>query len=188
MTASTFKILKPCLQCGNMFEAQKRTTKYCSHKCNSRHYKIRKRLEVKEQVEKEALGQTKVKPKVNALSLALIKEKEYLSVLEVATLFSCSKMTVYRMINQNQLNANNLCERLTRVKRSDIDKLFTKPIITRENELKVENCYLMEQITERYNVSRNTIYNYCKKHNIQRLKSKGKTYYSMYDIDRLFKQ
>lgn len=30
-----------------MFEAQKTITAYCSHKCNSQHYKLKKKLERK---------------------------------------------------------------------------------------------------------------------------------------------
>ena len=36
---------KICLFCRKEFEAQKRTTKYCSHQCASRAYKVRKRNE-----------------------------------------------------------------------------------------------------------------------------------------------
>jgi excisionase family DNA binding protein len=167
-----------------MFEAQKRTTKYCSHKCNSKHYKIRKRLEVKKEVEGEVNQQ--IKPKVNALSMALIKGKEFLTVNEVAHLLNCSKMTVYRMIKEKSINSYNLSKRLTRIKRSDIEILFEKKTTIPVKELTIDDCYIMEQIINKFNVSRNTIYNYVSKHGIKRIKQDGVTYYSIQDIERIF--
>lgn len=122
MSASTFRITKQCVNCGSIFEAQKTTTKYCSHKCNQRHYKLRKKLEKKGVVEKELVNH--FKPTSNALSIAHIKEKDYLTVKEVSTLIGCSTKTVYRMIDNKVLKAINLNEKLTRIKREDIEQLF----------------------------------------------------------------
>ncbi|RLZ09731.1 hypothetical protein EAH69_08055 [Faecalibacter macacae] len=61
MSEANIKILKQCLNCGNMFEAHKTTTKYCTHKCNSQHYKLRKRLEQKSEIEQAPILNTKFK-------------------------------------------------------------------------------------------------------------------------------
>ncbi len=122
MSKTIFTILRQCEHCGNMFESQKRTTRFCAHRCAARNYKLRKRLESKKQVETDTLQ--RIKPKVNALNLELIKKKEYLTVPEVALLFSCSKKTIYRMIEAKEIKANNLLERMTRIERKSIDKLF----------------------------------------------------------------
>lgn len=184
MSKANFTILKQCEHCAKMFEAQKRTTRFCSSRCYSANYKMRKRQEVKEEV--EAQTRQKLTPKIKARDLATIKEKVFLTVADVALLFGCSTKTVYRMIQANDLNATNLCERLTRISLKDIEKLFDKPTPKKPKELSQTDCYLMEEITEKYNVSRNTIYNYGNKHNIQRLKQNGITYYSKTDIDNLF--
>ena len=186
MSRSNFVILKQCEHCAKMFEAQKRTTRFCSPKCNSANYKLRKRQEVKAETETEQ--RLKLKPKVKALDLATIKEKEFLSVAEVSKLFGCSKQTIYRMIEANEIKALNLSKKLTRIRRKDIDGLFETPKKERPKTLTPENCYTMDQIVRRYNVSRNTIYAYGKKHNIERLKRNGITYYSKTDIDNLFYQ
>ena len=189
MTASTFTILRQCINCGQMFESKKTTTKYCSHKCNQKHYKLRKKLEKKERSENLLTAQStaqKLKPKVKALNYAFIKEKEFLSVREVAYLFNCNIKTVYRMIENNNINAVNLNDRMTRIKRTDIDLLFINSKKEKPTNLTVYNSYLMTEIVEKYKVSRNTIYNYGKKHNIRRMKHNGKTYYSKADIDNLF--
>ncbi len=190
MTASTFTILRQCVNCGQMFESRKTTTKYCSHSCNKKHYnKLRKKLEKKERIETTLIAQSTaqiLKPKIKALNYALIKDKEFLNVKEVAYLFNCNTKTVYRMIDNCNVNAVNLNERLTRIRRVDIDLLFEEAKKEKPKKLTIHNCYLMNEIIEKYKVSRNTIYNYGKKHNIQRIKQGGKTYYSKADIDNLF--
>lgn len=184
MSKANFTLLKQCEHCAEMFEAQKRTTRFCSHKCNSANYKLRKRQELKKEVETET--KQKLKPKVKAFDLAMIKEKEFLTVTEVSKLFGCSKKTVYRMIEANEINANNLSERLTRIRRKDIEQLFETTKKEAPKEITPENCYQMNEIIKQYGVSRNTIYNYVGKYNIQRLKQNGITYYSKSDIDNLF--
>lgn len=189
MAKATFTIIRQCEECGSMFEAQKRTTRFCSHRCNQRNYKLRKKLERKKEVEAETFKQQRLKPKVKALNLEVIKQKEFLTVKEVAALFGCSKRTVYRMIDGNQLHAVNLSQKLTRIRRKDIEQLFNRPKqIEPPKELKKDDCYRMNEITEKYKVSRNTIYNYQRKHNIPKLRIEGKTYYSKFHIDNLFRQ
>lgn len=56
--------------------------------------------------------------------LEILNSKKILTVEEVASLLSCSKKSVYRFINNGTIDAVNLGDRLTRIKRSDIDKLF----------------------------------------------------------------
>ncbi|WP_094745933.1 helix-turn-helix domain-containing protein [Vaginella massiliensis] len=184
MSKANFTILKQCEHCAEMFEAQKRTTRFCSHKCASRNYKLRKRQELKKEVEQET--KQKLKPKIKAFDLATIKEKEFLTVAEVAKLFGCSKQTIYRMIETNEIHALNLNKKLTRIRRKDIEQLFEQTKKKAPKVLTPEQCYQMGEIIEKYKVSRNTIYNYGNKHNIQRLKLNGITYYSKTDIDNLF--
>ena len=182
MSTSNFTILKQCEHCAEMFEAQKRTTRFCSHKCSSANYKLRKRQEVRKKVEAESIKRIKVK----AFDFAALKEKEFLTVSEVSRLFNCSKKTVYRMIEAKELNANNLSIRLTRIRRKDIEQLFNPIKQENTNKLTSENCYRMDDIITKYNVSRNTVYGFGAKYNIERLKQNGITYYSKVDIDNLF--
>lgn len=57
-------------------------------------------------------------------NIETIKSKEFLTVREVAILLSCSVRTVYYYIESGTIKAVNLSQRLTRIKRTDIDKLF----------------------------------------------------------------
>ncbi|MBK7097041.1 MAG: helix-turn-helix domain-containing protein [Sphingobacteriales bacterium] len=54
----------------------------------------------------------------------MIKDKEFLTVKEVATLFGCSRPTIYKLIKTGKLKAKNIGEKQTYIRRSDIDKLF----------------------------------------------------------------
>ena len=76
MSTTNIKILKQCLNCGNMFEAQKITTKYCSHKCNSQHYKLRKRLEIKKEIEVDTKEKINSNFKAKTTQLDLLKIKD----------------------------------------------------------------------------------------------------------------
>lgn len=124
MSKANIKILKQCLNCGNMFEAHKTTTKYCTHKCNSQHYKLRKRLEQKTEIEQAPINNTKFKSVTKQLDLISIINKEYLTTKEVAYLLNCNTKTIHRLIKQNIIKSTNLGERLTRIKRIDIESLF----------------------------------------------------------------
>ena len=187
MAASTFRISKHCLLCGNLFEAQKVSTKYCSNKCSSRHYKIRERLERKEKAE-ETLNQPEAfKPLVKAINKAALFDKVFLNVKDLATLFECSRKMVYSLMENGIIPAKRLSERKTLIRRTDIDKLFEAPAKLKvPAKITISDCYTMEQITSKYGIARNTIYGYGSKYNIQKLKNKGITYYSKRDIDNLF--
>ncbi|MBX2887056.1 MAG: helix-turn-helix domain-containing protein [Ferruginibacter sp.] len=187
MSASTFKILKQCSMCSNMFEAQKVSTLYCSHKCNSRHYKLKKKLERKQQAEAPIRQPETFKPLAKAMNKAALFDKVFLSVKDIAVLFECSRKMVYTLIENDIIPAKRLSERKTLIKRSDIEKLFETPKKQQAPKvLKIEDCYTMEQLTNKYSIARNTIYGYVSKHNIHRVKEKGITYYSKTDIDNLF--
>ncbi|MCC6186371.1 MAG: helix-turn-helix domain-containing protein, partial [Chitinophagaceae bacterium] len=177
MSASNFKILKQCVMCGNRFEAQKVSTLYCSHKCNSKHYKLKKRLELKGQAEIQVEQTDLFKPKVSALSRAEIMDKEFIRVKELAMLFTCSTKTIYSMINSGVIPAIKLTDRKTLIRVSDINRLFEKNKVEKGNILTIENCYTMEQLTKKYSVSRNTIYGLVGKRDIERIKENGITYY-----------
>ena len=186
MTKANFTIIRQCEQCSNMFESQKRTTRFCSDKCNSQNYKMRKRLELKRDIEKIPFQTQRLRPKVKAFSLELIAGKEYLTVTEVSVLFGCSKDTIYRMIKADQIKATNLSEKLTRIRKKDIESLFEAPKKQTSYILNVSECYNMNQIVSKYSISRHTIYNNVSKHNIKRIKQNGITFYSKSDIDNLF--
>ena len=114
------EVLRICQYCNSEFTAHTTVTKYCSHKCNQRAYKARKREERIKLSNKETT-QIKNQP------IAQLKSKEFLTVPEVAQLLNCSVRSAYYHIKNGTISAVNLGQRMTRVKRSTIDNLFEKP-------------------------------------------------------------
>lgn len=115
--STKIEVQRICEYCGKQFLAKTTVTKYCSHRCNQRDYKAKHRKNKIQKSNKET---------VEAINRPIerIKAKEFLTVGDVSKLLDCSKRTVYYLIENGKLNAVNLGERMTRIRRSDIDNLF----------------------------------------------------------------
>lgn len=124
MSKSTFRILKQCGMCGQMFEAQKVSTKYCSHRCSAGHYKLRLKLARKANAEAQLVQPVAFKPKTNAISRAAIREKDFLTVPELAALLGCSKPTAYKMVRSGNIKAVNIAQKKTLISKAALEKLF----------------------------------------------------------------
>jgi len=118
--SSNIKVQRICEHCGTEFTARTTVTKYCSHRCASLANKAKKRAE-KVQKSNTETKQIKIKP------IEELKAKEFLTVREVAQLLNCSVRSAYYYIESGTISAVNLGQRMTRVKRSEIDKLFDQP-------------------------------------------------------------
>ena len=130
--SSTIKLPKFCDHCGKAFIAQKTTTQFCGHPCASRAYKKRKREEkVNAEFKNQQSKIISPTPVVATETLSNpiagnhinLREKEFLSILEVATLLGASRWTIQRMIKSNRLPVAKLGSR-TIIKRASIDNLF----------------------------------------------------------------
>ena|SRR5690606_1267864 len=170
--SSNIKIQRICQYCNNEFTARTTVTKYCSHKCASRAYKDRAR---KKKVEK---SNTETK-KVIAQPVEVAKAKEFLTVRDVSILLDCSIRTAYRLIDNGTIKAVNLAERLTRVKRSELNKLLGQPKPKPEFEkvgFDISECYTITEVQQKFNISSGALYQLIKRNNIPKL-SKGKFVY-----------
>ena len=85
MTASKIPIKKVCEHCKQEFVAWKTTTKYCSHQCNSRAYKSKRR---EERVQRTEVNEQEKKVKD-------LIDKPYLSIAEAGRLLGISRHTIY---------------------------------------------------------------------------------------------
>lgn len=182
MTGSKIKIRKNCEWCGEEFLAQKTTTRYCSHKCNSRAYKAASRENRVKKVEIQAAIQK---------SVDNIKNKEYLSVLEVSKLIGVTFQSVYKMIYAGHLKASKISSRLSFIKKSDVDAMFeSNPYLKREKDIDlnitITEFYTTAEIKEKFNIGETWIFSIAKKHNIPKTFNKGKTYWSKTHIDKYF--
>lgn len=105
--SSNIRIEKICIFCKEKFIAKTFSTKYCSHKCNSRDYK-RKIKEEKIQNSKEQF-QTEMKLKeLKVVNLEDIEKKFYLTVKEVCLIMSISESTVRKLIKSGFIKTTRL--------------------------------------------------------------------------------
>lgn len=103
--STNLHIPKTCEYCGNLFTARTTVTRYCSHKCNSRHYKQIKREEKVKQALRETHNQATTTPQVVETSTINVANKDFLSVTEASQLIGVSRWTIQRMIKRGQLKA-----------------------------------------------------------------------------------
>lgn len=115
--SSNIRIQRICQFCNNEFTAKTTVTKYCGDNCAKRAYKERKKQE-------NIKASNKKTKEMVMLPIEQLKSKEFLTVKEVAKLLNCSVRSVYYYIDNGSIEAVNLGQRLTRVKRSEIDKIF----------------------------------------------------------------
>ena len=113
--SSNIKIVRKCEFCSNEFTAKTLQTRYCSHVCNSRHYKVLKREEKIETAIKKSSAPMIYDTSVNV--------KAFLSIDETAMLIGASRRTIQRLISDGKLKASKLGARCI-IKRIEIDNLL----------------------------------------------------------------
>jgi|SRR5690625_2413057 len=115
--SSNIRVERICEYCNESFIAKTTRTRYCSHRCNQRHYKVRQR-------EKKIAKSNKETKAIIRQPLEQVKNKDFLTVKDTATLLNCSRQTIYTLINSGQLKAVNLKEKKTTIARATINELF----------------------------------------------------------------
>lgn len=183
MASSSIRIKKVCEWCGEVFYAQKTTTRYCSHRCNSKAYKEASRNKRIQKTETETDSLISQQP------MQMIKDKEFLSFAEAGTLLGISRQAVYKMVAAGHLKASKISSRLSFIKRSDIEcMLNNRPYETRQTKtiVPITEFYTTAEVKEKYNVVDSWIFVVAKKHNIPRTFNRGKTYWSKKHIDNYF--
>ena len=181
--SSNIKIKRICQYCGAEFTARTTVTKYCSGKCSKSAYKARKRAEKVEQSNAET-------KRIKTLPIEQLKAKEFLTVREVAQLLNCSVRSAYYYIDSGIISAVNLGQRMTRVKRSEIDKLFENDIQPEINEPKpiqyeIKDCYTINEVLEKYSISETTLHKLIKRENIPKIKKGWYAYVPKPIIDKI---
>lgn len=186
MGFSKLKIPRVCEQCSKPFEAKTVTSRFCSTSCNNKALKARKKLE-KDKVEKDSLLQ-KYKNKI-----AEVQNREFISVAEATVMFGLSRDTVHRYIKRGIITGINLGSRLTRVKRSDLEDLFSavempdqsKEIPEKPN-FEVGNCYTISEISSKFYADPGTVTNLIKRYKIPTKKVGSFVYVPKNLIDKIF--
>ena len=180
--SSNIKVQRICQHCGNEFTAKTTSTAYCSLQCNRRAYKAKIRAN-KVEVSNKETKQVKNRP------IEELKAKEFLSVRDVSKLIGCSVRTVYRHIAYGNIKAVNIGQRITRIRRMDIDKLFEQPQPIKSPqktiEYKILDCYTISEVLSKYGVSDAALNHIIKRNNVPKQKKGKFTYVPKIIIDKL---
>jgi mobilizable transposon, tnpA protein len=183
MAKSNELIKKVCEWCGNVFYAQKVTTRYCSHTCNSRAYKANKRKERVKAAEALTYRTIQEKP------IEQLKDRPFLSIAETATLLGLSLQGVYKQIYAGRLRASKITSRLSVVRREDIEQMLAeRPYEKRQprDAIVITELYTIDEVCDTYDISRAALFAIAKRENIPRTHNRGKTYWSKRHIDAYF--
>jgi len=104
-----------------------------------------------------------------------------------------SSKTIYRLIEQKELNAYNFSVRKTLIRRKDIDGYFESNLINpnyinpeKKSEINLNNSYTINEAIEKFNISSGALYNIIKRHNIQKEKNGKYTLVKKEDLNRIF--
>ena len=113
--SSNIRIEKECIFCNKKYIAKTLRTKYCSHECNRKDYKQRKREEkLNNYISLESKG---------AIVPNSITSKEFLSIKEVSELLGLSIRSVHRYISNGEIPSKKFGKR-TIIMRTQLNKLF----------------------------------------------------------------
>lgn len=121
-----------------------------------------------------------------------VQTREFISVSEATVMFGISKDTIHRMIKKGLIGGANLGIRLTRVKRADLENLFSTiemPIEKKKEEkptFEIGNCYTLSEVSEKYSANPSTVSSAIRKNNIPKKKVGSFVYVPKKLIDEIF--
>ena len=180
--SSNIKVQTICQPCGNEFTARTTTTLYCSNRCSSAAYKARQMAGKVEESNKQT-------QRIKNQPIEELKAKEFLTVREVARLLNCSVRSAYYYIENGTIKAVNLGQRITRVKRSEIDKLFEQPQPEQPKpetkQFDITDCYTINEVLEKYSISETALHSLIKRQSIPKIKKGWYAYVPKPIIDKL---
>ena len=179
--SSNIKVQRICEHCGKGFTARTTVTKYCSHRCSSAANKARNRIE---KIQKSDIETLRIKTK----PIEEVKAKEFLTVRDVSILLGCSLRSAYRLIDNGTLKAVNLSERMTRIRRTDLNKLLEQPEpVTMEIPVNynISDCYTLTEVQNKYGISEKALSEIVKRNGIPKIKKGWYAYVPKIHIDNL---
>ncbi len=151
MSTAKQKIRKICEQCEKPFDADRISTKYCSHECNRTAYKANRRQQAVKLSEE-------LTAKKNSEALRTdFDQRAYLGISEAAKLLGVSRWSVYRYVSSGMLPATRITKRTTRIKKVEletfIDNASRYEIQKQYQEQKpIADWYTLEEITLKYGI------------------------------------
>ncbi len=180
--SSKIEIQRICQHCSKEFTARTTVTRFCSNRCASIAHKQKVRFSKVEESNKQT-------QQIKTKTIEELKAKEFLTVREVARLLNCSVRSAYYYIESGTIKAVNLGQRITRVKRSEIDKLFEQPRpVTPQLEqkpLNISECYTLTEVQGKYGISDRVLHNLIKRNSVPKIKKGWFAYVPKTVIDKL---
>jgi len=180
--SSKIEVQKMCQFCGELFTARTTVTKYCSHRCGKNAYKQQMRDEKINKSNQDVLTQ------LSFSEASILKDREYLSVRETATVLGIHRATIYRYLAAHEIKCMTIRGK-TFIRKRDIDALFeyAKPYRVREQKPRqpITEFYTMEEILEKYAYGKGWVYQIIKDHKIPKVMHRGRTLYSRKHIDKV---
>lgn len=116
--SSNISIQKFCEFCGKSFIAKTLFTRYCSKKCNARHYKQAARDD-----KARILGAQLLTTETSPASVIANAAQDYFEVSEAAELMRISKRTLYRLLASKKLKKKKVLSR-TVILKEDVKMFF----------------------------------------------------------------
>ena len=177
--SSTIEITKICEHCGNKFIARKCSTRFCSKRCAEHAYKAAKR---KEHVDREQCI-------ANNQANADVKSLEFLSPGQCAKLIGVCRRSLYYYLESNSIPCYQFKGK-TRIRRSDIEKLFDQNIEYIKRPVREKNpvteFYTSSELIQKFNISNSWLFKVAKENNIPKTTHRGKTLWSKKHCDEIF--
>ena len=174
--SSNIRLQRTCYYCSNTFTARTIATKFCTSLCSKMAYKTRLRDEKFRRIKNQSIEE--------------LKAKEFLTVRDVAALLSCSHRSIYYYLEKGYIEAVNFGERITRVKRSSLDKLFEKPqsasLQTDLKQFDISECYTLAEVQSKYAISKSALQQIINRYEIPKIKKGWFVYVPKNIIDLLF--
>lgn len=155
--SSNITITRICQHCNQPFTAKTTVTKFCGDRCAKGAYKAKKRKGKIESSNQET-------EKILNLTIDKVKQKEFLTVSDVALLLNSCKKTVYNLIEKGIIPSVKLSQRKTLIRRIEIDKLVELPqeievLPTMEKVYELADCYSLSEVKELYRISDKALHN-----------------------------
>lgn len=191
------RIQRKCEFCGKTFAIRSGNQRYCSESC-AESAKIAKKKRCTDFI-------NAVEPLIDP------HHQEYFSFSQAAILMGCTRQYIYKLVAQGRLPASRLSNRMSIVRRKDIEKLLSanpyervipairksKPIpadklksrTAKSNVIETNDpieYYTGEEVISKFKISQGWLYTCAKRYRIRVCKIVGKLYFNKHDIDEHF--
>lgn len=177
------EIKRRCRFCGKEFIIKTLDSYYCSPKCSKAAHARKKRAEEKES-------------KMALIAKMVPTIREFISVKEAVAIYGVERQTLYRLLRKGIIPCINIGERMTRIRRADLESMFPKrPVAQAIKEaplpklysLEPEDCYTIGEVCEKYHINDSSVWTHVRKYSIPSRQIGNFVYVPKEEIDKLYK-